>query len=200
MLIIEVVLDASGSMNSIKTDTIGAFNSYVEQIAKDNPDAILSLTTFNSEATKTVVNLNKVTTVLSLDENTYKPTGFTPLYDAVGHVISRLENAQGTEKVLVILTDGLENRSKEFTKDAILKLLSEKQEKDNWLVIYLGANQNSFAEGGSIGTQSINTMDFDPKRIKSAMNFAGRATLAYAASGNRLQAAFTDNERTLSRQ
>jgi uncharacterized protein YegL len=194
-LIVHVVLDRSGSMASVKDDTIGAFNNYVEELAKTNPEAKLSLTIFDSQSVDTIVNNVSIKEVTPLNGTTYQPRGSTPLYDAVGKVIDKLENTKGKNKVLVVLTDGYENCSKEYSREGIKNSLDEKQEKNNWLVIYLGANQDAFAEGAKFGTQHINTMDFNTANMRSTLSATAAATSRYAATGSRLKAGFTAEER-----
>ena len=77
-LTVHVVLDRSGSMQSIKDDTIGAFNSYVETLAKDSPKSKLSLTIFDSQSIDTIVNDVPLADVKPLDGDTYQPRASTP--------------------------------------------------------------------------------------------------------------------------
>lgn len=194
-LTVHVVLDRSGSMNRIKDDTIGAFNSYVETLAKEAPDSRLSLTIFDSQSVDTITDNAVIGEVPKLNATTYQPRGSTPLYDAIGKVVGLLGDAKGKNKALVVLTDGQENASREYTKDAIKKLLDEKQEKSNWLVLYLGANQDAFAEGAKFGTQAATTLNYDTANMRGTMAVAAASTLRYAASGNRADATFTSAER-----
>jgi hypothetical protein len=184
-------------MQSIKNDTIGAFNAYVEALAKDAPESRLSLTIFDSQSIDTIVNDVKAGEVKALTADSYQPRASTPLYDAIGKVVDLLASAKGKNKVLVILTDGHENASREFTRDAVRKLLDEKQEKDNWLVLYLGANQDAFAVGAGIGVQGATAMDFaaSGSGMRGTMAAASASTLRYASTSNRLDASFTTDER-----
>ncbi len=196
-LTVHVVLDRSGSMQSIKSDTIGAFNSYVETLAKDAPESKLSLTIFDSQSVDTIISDTKIGDVKPLDADTYVPRASTPLYDAIGKVTILLAAAKGKNKALVILTDGHENASSEYTRDAVKKLLDEKQEKDNWLVLYLGANQDAFSIGAGIGVQSGTAMNFaaSSSGIQGTMAAASAATMRYATTSLRSAAAFTADER-----
>lgn len=193
---VHVVLDRSGSMGAIKEETIGAFNGYLEQLVKDAPETIFSLTIFDSQSIDTIVDNEKAKDVTPLNSNTYQPRAMTPLYDAVGKVIDKLQNSEGDNKILVILTDGQENNSREYTRENIKKTLDEKQNKDNWLVIYLGANQDAFAEGAKFGTQVDTTLTFVPSSIGATMNVAYASTSRYMKTGgNRAAASFTAEER-----
>lgn len=195
-LTVHVLLDRSGSMQSIKTDAIGGFNDYVEQLAKTSPESTLSLTIFDSISTDTIVDDVTVTKVKPLTEATYQPRGSTPLLDAIGKTVSLLDKTKGKNKVLVISTDGAENCSVEYKKATIKALLDERQ-KQGWLVIYLGANQDAFHEGGSIGTMTSNTMNYAATGTGTRSSFAAasNATKRYAQTGSVAAAAFTTEER-----
>lgn len=194
-LTVHVVLDRSGSMMLVKDDTIGAFNSYVSSLAKDAPNSKLSLTIFDSQSVDTIVLNRPIADVEPLTGDTYQPRASTPLYDAVGKVVGLLDEAKGGNKALIILTDGQENASREYTKDAVKKLLDERQEKKNWLVLYLGANQDAFAEGAKFGTQSATTLNYDTKNMAATMSVAAASTARYAVGGSRSAASFTAAER-----
>ncbi len=116
-----------------------------------------------------------------LKDGEFEPRGMTPLYDAIGQTIADAEGrSKGFDRVaLVILTDGLENASVEFKRDDVLKLLKENQERDGWLVIYLGANQDAWAVGKQFGTVADNSMSFDADKIGVAMDSVSRATASY---------------------
>lgn len=196
---IHVVLDRSGSMQTVRDDTIGAFNAYIEQVAKETPTATISLTLFDSQGIDTIYNYKPVTDAPKLTTDTYVPRASTPLYDAIGQSAWKLADTKADAKVLVILTDGYENSSREFTKEAISKLLAEKQDKDGWLVMYLGADQDAWAVGSQMGTRANSTMTFDKASMANTMSVAAAATARYATMGGGVQgqmgATFTDAER-----
>ena len=191
---VHVVLDKSQSMQSIRGEAISGFNEYVAELAKNSPDAKLSLTVFSSSGINTIISNRLVTEVPPLTLETFVPSGMTPLYDAIGKVVSDFSNARGTNKALVILTDGQENASQEYTAASVKRLLEEKQKEEKWLVLYLGANQDAFAEGNKFGTVAGNTMTYDVDNMKDTFLSASAATLRYA-SGGLMSASFTAEER-----
>ena len=100
----------------------------------------------------------------------FVPRGMTPLNDAIARTASEMDRRElrdGENVAFVILTDGLENASQEYSRDAVRKLLERLQKEKNWLVIYLGANQDAFAEGAARGAVAANTMTFDVSRMPS---------------------------------
>lgn len=199
---IHVILDKSGSMELIKSKTISAFNEYVQSVA---PDSIVSLSLFSGlygkASVQTVISEERADSVAPLTNETYRPSGNTPLYDAIGEVIMMMDDKK-ENTVLVILTDGEENASKEFDSRSIKRLLENKKEK-GWLITYLGANQDAFREAGKLGISLGTTMAYDVNAIGKTMKSAARSTVAYSnalAMGQSIgtatqDAMFTDEER-----
>ena len=129
------------------------------------------------------------------------PRASTPLFDAVGRTVARIDKVTllPDERVnLAILTDGMENASQELTADAVKKLLIDRQERCNWLVQYLGANQNAWAAGAQIGIAAAHAMDYDTGSVKAAMRSMSASAGRYAAAPvreARAKATFSDAER-----
>jgi uncharacterized protein YegL len=94
-LTVHVLLDRSGSMQTIKADAIGGFNSYVEDLAKTSPKSTLSLTIFDNESIDTIVDNVVVTEVEPLTDKTYVPRGATPLLDAIAKAVAKLDKTKG---------------------------------------------------------------------------------------------------------
>jgi hypothetical protein len=175
-----VVLDRSGSMEPCADDAVGGYNAYVAKLPRTS---LVSLTLFDSEGID-LIRDGVRPGAAKLKTGDYQPRGMTPLYDAIGHTIAEAERRSvGFERVaLVILTDGYENASTDFKQKDILKLLKQKQERDGWLVIYLGANQDAWAVGQQFGAAVGNTMTFDTTNAGFALDSSGAATRRYAAS------------------
>jgi hypothetical protein len=158
------ILDRSGSMESCRDDTIGGFNSFLED--QKQLGGTLSLNQFDHEFTVCYKD-EPIVKVEPLTRNTFVPRGSTALLDAIGTAIKMCE---GKEKpVFAILTDGLENSSRTYTK-AHVKDLIEQKTKDGWTFIYLGANQDAFAEAGSIGISPMTTMNYDGSKTPEAFS------------------------------
>lgn len=194
-----VILDRSGSMETSRDITIDAFNEYVNGLAADeNISARVSLTIFDDQSIDLIRDNIKAKLCAKLDRDSYRPRGMTPLFDAIGKTVAKVDaeaRREGEKVVLVILTDGQENASHEYSKDAIKKLFDGRQKDKGWLVLFLGANQDAFAEGGHIGTYAGNTMNFSTANVGASMKAAARSSMAYAGSGSLAAAAFTDDER-----
>jgi uncharacterized protein YfkK (UPF0435 family) len=181
------ILDESGSMSDIKSDTIGAYNGFIREQKKVEGEAECFLVKFNTKIEKVYEKMN-IQNVSLIDENSYKPCNYTKLLDAIGHTlkdvkmkIKSLSDEDKPEKVLfVITTDGKENRSTDFTREKIFEKI-QKCEKKGYRFIYLGANQDAIQEGGKIGINKFNTVTWsaDANGINTAFNATNNYTTKY---------------------
>jgi len=147
------LLDRSGSMNVCRDDTIGGFNSFIE--SQKPLGGTMTLYQFDHEIIVSY-RAQKIEDVVPLTRETFVPRGGTALLDAIGEVIKK---SSGTPTV-IILTDGHENSSKTYTKPHIKDLI-EAKEKEGWIFMYIGANQDAFAESQSMGFQASRTLNYD---------------------------------------
>lgn len=181
------LLDETGSMMPIKQKTISGFNEYVDSMKQADEDVLFSLTTFNAEKIETS-KLKDIDSIESLTEGTYNPISNTPLYDAIGQTIKKMENFikalprdDNEYKILfVTLTDGEENSSKEFTRQAIFDLVKQK-EKSNWTFVYLGANQDSWLVAQTMGYQRGNVANYNTAEMKAVMTNLGSASVSFTS-------------------
>jgi len=196
-----VLLDRSGSMENCRDATIDAFNEFVNSLAVDDKVSTrVSLTTFDSESIDLVVESVKAKDCPKLTRKTFEPRACTPLNDAIGRTVASIDagkRREGENVAFAILTDGLENASREYSTDAVRELLDGRQKDKNWLVIYLGANQDAFAEGAARGSAAAHSMAFSTDNVAHAMRAVSRSSLAYGSTGLREGAEFTDDERRL---
>jgi hypothetical protein len=109
--------------------------------------------------------------------------------------MEKVKLAKGEGVAFVILTDGLENASREYSRDAVRKLLERLQSEKNWLVVYLGANQDAFAEGAARGVGLRRSINFDTQHMPAAVGAAARMSADYAESAMPASVAFTEEER-----
>jgi hypothetical protein len=145
-----IILDESGSMESIKQATIVGFNEIVQTIKGtekqfSEQEHFVSLVTFNGLGLKSKLFNKKARALQELDERSFQPDASTPLFDAIGYSIARLRKEIGPAKdvsvLVTILTDGEENASTEFSGLAVQRLISEMKSK-GWTFTYIGANHN----------------------------------------------------------
>lgn len=159
-----LVLDKSGSMAGLESDTIGGFNAMIE---KQKALAVpVRVTTVLFNDTRDVLYERKdIHFVKPLTAKEYEVGGTTALLDAVGATILRMgqmdvTEREGTKVIFVIITDGMENASTEFTKPKVKQLISDKQEKAGWEFIYLGANIDAVEEADAIGVKKANAVTY----------------------------------------
>ena len=150
-----VVLDRSGSMSSVLNDTIGGFNTYVETQREADQDQVYVVTQFDTqyEVMQDGVELDDV---ITLSKKNYVPRGGTALLDAMGQTIHRLDALMANDKtiqqaILVTLTDGDENSSREFTREQVFALIKEREEQGNWEFAFVGAGQDAIGQARELG-------------------------------------------------
>jgi len=170
---ITIVLDRSGSMASVREDTIGGFNSFLGQHQLAPGKCTLTLVQFDDHY-EVVRSFQPVGAVSQLDHQTFEPRGSTALLGAIGKAIDdtgaallATSECERPAKVLfVIITDGGENASrhaawaKDKTKEAVLSKIKHQTDSYKWEFVYIGANQDAFAEGGGIGISASNIMNY----------------------------------------
>lgn len=174
-----VVLDESGSMGSVRNDTIGGFNTFLETHQKLPGEAKLTLVKFHTLTSILYDGVN-VKEIKPLDNTTYFPGGGTALFDAVGKSIDivskRIQNSSDEEVpekvIFLVLTDGEENSSKEYAKDKVFANIENMKKNFNWEFLFIGANQDAWTAGSSIGiNQNINYNVSDTKKAMKSMAY-----------------------------
>lgn len=159
---IVVILDRSGSMQSIADDARGGFNSFLKT-QKELPDdgSTLTLILFDHEY-DVIYDRMPISDVPELNKHTFIPRGQTALLDAIGKTIELVEDRNSNKKkkiIFAILTDGEENHSRRFSRDQIFNKISRKKD-DQWEFIFLAANQDAIANGMSLGFNNEHISNF----------------------------------------
>ena len=129
---IRLVLDRSGSMSSCKEETVVSINEYINEIQKEAVEGVFTLSTFDNRSFDIPISRIPIRELTTLGEDILMPRGGTPLYDAIGtavHDLSTFTHKENEKKVLVIVTDGYENASREYTSHAIKQLIEENRFK-----------------------------------------------------------------------
>jgi hypothetical protein len=156
-------------MESIREDTIGGFNAFLNQQRAEPGVATLTLVQFDSQDPYEIIHKFKpVGAVPELTRETFVPRASTPLLDAMGRGINDLEKSLTEMKeeekpsrvVMVIITDGQENSSCEFRKDQIAKMIQEKQEKSAWQFVLLSADLAAIDDALASGIHADSTIHF----------------------------------------
>jgi len=162
-----MVVDRSGSMQTIQDDTIGGINAFLADQKEDPENVRFTYAQFDTEYDVVYDNI-PIVEVPDITRETFQPRGSTALLDAIGKTINRTssyittqpEDEKPEKVVLVIVTDGHENASREFTRSAVLELIQAKQNNEDWQIIYLAANQNAIAEAQQYGIRGTHAMNY----------------------------------------
>lgn len=174
-----ILLDRSGSMseNNLWVEALGAVNGYVKKLADDKVDTGVTLCLFDEnggEATFDVLRDRIVpSTWKDVSSAEATPRGMTPLNDAIAKIIGRAEQGNYEKVAVIIMTDGLENASREFPNSSggmvKIKALLDKCRAKNWQIIFLGANFDNAAQGSSYGSRASQTVMASAGNLKKGM-------------------------------
>lgn len=173
-----IVLDASGSMGSIQSDTQGSFNEFLKAQKESGDKTVFDLYQFSDDVTRIVEHVDLSTFTDDL-MGKYRCSGCTALNDAVCIAIDtlgkELADMKETERpaniIFCIITDGMENASRKFTGEDVKKRIKEQTDKYGWNFQYLAANQDAFESGSALGIDCNNCFRFiaDKLGIKNAV-------------------------------
>ena len=155
---IVVVLDRSGSMDSIAKPTVEGLNSFIKEQRNAKGDATMTLVQFDHEyqIDYTAKPIKEVKDLINGE--TFCPNGTTALFDAVGKTINDLNTTD--DVIFVIVTDGHENASKEYDQRKVFGLIEEKKNM-GWNFLFLGANQDAIKAGASMGISASNSVNYN---------------------------------------
>ena len=178
------ILDKSGSMSRLERDTIGGFNSTIEN-HKNNEGTTYVTTVLFSQNTKTIHDRVLISEIAPMTEEDYRAYGGTALLDAIGKTINHFETIHKYGRaedipdntIFVITTDGEENSSTIYNSEAIKAKITEKQEKDGWKFLFLGANIDSFRTASKIGISHVANFEHTSRGVQ-----ASHKTIDYAIS------------------
>ena len=172
------ILDRSGSMSGLESDTIGGFNSMIAKQQKEEGEAIVSTVLFDDE-TDVIHDRVAIGEVKKLTEEDYYVRDCTALLDAVGGAIHHIGNVhkyareedRPAKTLFVITTDGLENASRHYSFKDVKKLIKRQQEKYNWEFLFLGANIDAIEVAGNMGISRDRAANYNCDEVGTALNY-----------------------------
>jgi uncharacterized protein YegL len=199
---ITLVVDRSGSMAHVKEDAEGGVNTFISEQGKEPGEALLTLVQFDTE----YEFLHKGMPIQQVPQYELIPRGMTALLDAVGKAINetgeRLAKIDEGDRpglvIFVVMTDGQENSSKEFTKAQLKKMIEKQQNEFNWHFTFLGANQDAFTEAGGMGIHKDGVANYAMDKVAATYKVVGSKVSrmrAQRSSGETVKNDFTDEER-----
>ena len=186
-VLVNVILDKSGSMASKTNDVIEGFNAYIAGLGEeDQVNYLFSLTLFDTQVAYRHVAI-PLAEVKKLDGKSYQPGGNTALNDAIGITVRKVEADQPkVDKVVtVIMTDGEENSSREWTHDAVRGLIEQKEKEGNWTFVFLGAGLDAWHQGRSYGVQAANVAQYSADQYRDAFAAMALGTNVHSSSPKR---------------
>ena len=173
-----MILDRSGSMGGLESDTIGGYNSMLKKQREAEGEVLVSTVLFDdrSEVLYDRVPLEKMP---QMTEKEYYVRGCTALLDAVGGAVRHIGNVhkyareedRPEKTIFVITTDGLENASREYSCERVKKMIERQKEKYGWEFLFLGANIDAVETAGQIGISADRAANFHSDRRGTALNY-----------------------------
>jgi uncharacterized protein YegL len=180
-----VVQDKSGSMGDRRKETISGFNEYLEGLQEDKSDkAYLTLIQFDTSS-KTVYEAMPVDKVEPLSNRTYVPMGGTALLDAVGQGLTSLERQmnEGDRALVVIMTDGEENSSWNWSRSKVQSKISELEEEDRYTFVFMGAGKNAWTGGDMLGLRRQQSVFYGESAHTHSLAYAGLSGMTSGLRG-----------------
>lgn len=183
-----ILLDRSGSMQSLWLEALSSVNAFAKELGnkKDGPsvDSHITLSVFDSQETLQFDILRRKQPALhweAITDREASPRGMTPLLDAMVRIISLAEGDNPDKAVIVIMTDGQENASREATREAVKAGLDRVKAK-GWEVVFLGANFDNISDASSVGVQAGQQMAMSAGTMNASMERLAKKSRAYGAA------------------
>ena len=170
------ILDRSGSMGGLESDTIGGYNSMLSKQKKEKTGKVSVTTVLFDDQYELLYNQVPIEKVSPMTEEEYYVRGSTALLDAIGKTVMQVKANQDKKEIkdkvlFVIITDGMENASREYRMEQVKKLIEERKEKDNWEFLFLGANIDAIGAAKDIGIDSSRAVRFKSDKKGTAKNY-----------------------------
>jgi hypothetical protein len=153
------VMDRSGSMSGSEKDTIGGFNSFIKRERAKGLNTRVTVVLFDN-CYEVLYTRKPIDEVKDLTEEEYWVRGSTALLDAIGKTVNTLDREIDNKVLFVIMTDGMENASREYSKEQIKNLINN----HDWEFIYIGADIDSYSEAGSFGFRKSRVANYKKSR------------------------------------
>ena len=179
-----ILLDRTGSMGPIWTEALGSVNAYVAQLAKDEDpgdETRITIACFDYQENLQFDILRRDVSAASfrpITESDASPRGMTPLFDAIARIAALAETDAPEKAVLIVMTDGEENSSREVSKQGAAAAL-ERIRKKGWQIVFLGANFDAFGEAGKVGVAMSQTINAAPASMRAPMTTLAKKSRAY---------------------
>lgn len=172
------ILDRSGSMGGLESDTIGGYNSLLAKQQQEEGEALITTVLFDDRV-EIVHDRVDIKAVAPLTDKEYYVRGCTALLDALGSSIARVANNHRRMKeefrpdkvIFVVTTDGMENASREYTYKKVKQMVEHEKEKYGWEFLFLGANIDSAETAGRMGIDADHAVNYHADSRGTELNY-----------------------------
>ena len=179
------ILDRSGSMANLEEDTIGGFNSFIKKQKKEAGIATVTTVLFDDQFSVIYENAD-ITKIKPLTQKEYYARGMTALFDAIGKTVNMVGNRHKfappeqipSKTMVVIITDGCENASREYNLHQIKAIIERQKEKYGWEFIFLGANIDAISTASDMGISTDRAATYRADKKGTQMNFDAVGSVA----------------------
>ena len=174
-----MILDRSGSMGGLESDTIGGFNSMIEHQKKEEGEAFVSVVLFDG-ISEVLYDRADIHRIEPMTDKQYFVRGCTALLDALGGAIHHIatihkyarEQARPGKTMFVIITDGYENSSRRYSVEEVRSMIEKEQKEYGWEFLFLGANIDAVAEASRYGIQAERAVNYCPDARGTQLNYS----------------------------
>jgi hypothetical protein len=197
------IVDRSGSMSGIAKDMIGGYNTFIKKQKETPGECFVSFYQFD-DVYEPVFERVALSEVKDLDDKTYVPRNMTALYDAIGKTVNSygeflaaMKEEDRPERVLVVvITDGQNNASHEFTLEQVRNMIQHQTDVYKWDFVFLGSNIDSWAAGGSLGVKAGSTLQFAnvSGSVSNAFNSLSKNTVMYRSCAMKAEYSFAADD------
>lgn len=172
------ILDRSGSMSGLEEDTIGGYNGMLKKQKNKDGEALVTTVLFDNEY-EMIHNRTDIQGIQEITEEEYFVRGTTALLDAIGITISKIiqatkntrKESRASKVIFVIITDGMENASKEYNYKRIKEMVEYQKENYNWEFVFLGANIDAIKTAASFGINEDRAANYHSDEKGTELNY-----------------------------
>ena len=191
-----ILVDGSGSMQSLWTEALSSVNAYVKKLGDDHVDTGVTLAVFDHNMGRMDFRIVRDRIIPStwhpVTNADATPRGWTPLNDAIGEIVGLAKRGNYDKVALIIMTDGIENSSKELNTAQAKALLDECRKK-GWQVVFLGADFDNVAQAASYGNSARSTVQVSAANLSTATASLATKRGFYGVTGQSID--FSDDEK-----
>ena len=204
LTLIAMVLDRSGSMSTVRDETISGVNTFLKEQREIPGDCMLHMVQFDDKY-EVVHNFKNLKEVKDLNQETYIPRGWTALHDAIGRTIDDVgrklaetpEEFRPSKVVFVVQTDGHENASHDYAASKIKSMIEHQTQKYSWQFVFMGANQDAVLSGSYLGFAPSLSLTYTHNAAGTSSSY-GSASVnigSYRIGASNSVKAFSDDQR-----